>query len=183
MSSLTIRVMSGSSRFIRRGAKIGVEEAPVLAVLRRIDLQRDERHRLSEVDRLHARRELLGMGEGVLDGTPPDDLGTERALAPPPRRPGPGGRTAGDRRRSSASMNPSARSSSSMSAPCARASPLATLRISFSAEDYRGHESAAPAQRPRSTAQLTERKSGLLFSAKAAIPSAISADTAAMACA
>ena len=59
--------------------------SPVLPVVRRIHLQGDQGDGLSQVDRVHARRELLGMGQGVLDGTPLHHLGPER---PPHHRPG-----------------------------------------------------------------------------------------------
>ncbi len=79
MRSLIHFAMSGSSTFMYRGREQRIEEAAVLAVPGRIDLQGDERHRLAEIDRLHARGELLGMAERVLDGIAPDDLSTEGA--------------------------------------------------------------------------------------------------------
>ncbi len=66
-----------------------VEQAPVLPMLGRIDLQRYQGNRLAEVDRIHTRGELLGMGERVLDGAPLDDLGTVRALDHGSAGPGP----------------------------------------------------------------------------------------------
>ena len=62
------------------GGEDRIEQLAVLRVLRRVDLQRDQRHRLPEVDRLHGRGEDLGVLEGELDFGPAHDLEpTERA--------------------------------------------------------------------------------------------------------
>jgi hypothetical protein len=44
-----------------------VEDAPVLHMLVRVDLQRDQRPHVAEIDRVHVRREQLGVLECHLD--------------------------------------------------------------------------------------------------------------------
>ena len=71
------------------GGEDRVEQLAVLGVLGRVHLQRDERHRLPEIDRLHGRGEDLGMLEGELDLAPAHERRTpEGARDDRPRRPG-----------------------------------------------------------------------------------------------
>ena len=85
MSSLTSRAMSGSRRFIWRGAKIGSRSRRYLRCSGGSTCSGISGTDWPEVDGLHGRREFLGVLEDVLHGRSADDLGTERARPPPPR--------------------------------------------------------------------------------------------------